>query len=82
MSDSRLCNLHLAEGREEPCPGAACAFWEAGGAVVEPGCAFDRVSLELEGRPHVARWLLGIRRELEGGRRIAQSAFLPPGLHD
>ena len=63
---------------------------EEGGAIIEPGCAFDRVRFEFEDRPELARWLLGIRHTLERGRddaelasaRSSLIAFLPPGLHD
>ena len=90
MSSRPLCTLHVVLGREEECPGAACPFWEVGGAVVPPGCSFERASLQLESRPGVARWLLGIRSELEQARtdeeieevRSALNAVLPPGLHD
>jgi hypothetical protein len=84
------CALHLATGREEECPGRDCAFWEDGGAVVEPACIFERVRLELDGRPAVAQWLLAIRNELESARtpeetrRIGSqlNAILLPGLHE
>jgi hypothetical protein len=90
MNGNSLCALHLAAGRREACPGPDCAFWEAGGAVVEPACGFERVRLELEGRPAVARWLLGIRETVENARSPADlaaawsalGAFLPPGLHE
>jgi hypothetical protein len=90
MNRPPLCSLHLAAGRREDCPGEACAFWEDGGAVVEPGCTFERVRFEFAGRPDVARWLLGVRYSLESARdsvtvaraRNALNAFLPPGLHD
>jgi hypothetical protein len=85
-----LCALHLALGEREACPGAGCAFWEDGGAVVEPACAFDRVRLELHARPDVARWMLGLRDSLESARSAAEIAqarsalncVLPPGLHE
>jgi len=85
-----LCALHLATGRREECPGESCAFWEGGGALVEPGCVFERSSFEFAGRPGVARWLLGIRESLERARNSAEASqarralngFLPPGLHD
>lgn len=85
-----LCALHLALGERDACPGAACAFWEDGGAVVEPGCAFDRVRLEFHARPDVARWMLGVRQSLEDARsaedvakaRSAVNEVLPPGLHE
>jgi hypothetical protein len=83
MNGRPLCDLHFATGAKEECPGADCAFWE------DEGCVFERVSFEFEGRPDVARWLLGIRRELEGARGVEPAgargglhAFLPPGLRD
>lgn len=81
MNERALCNLHNAVGDLEECPGADCAFWEDG------ACVFEPVSFEFEGRPGVARWLLGIRRQLENARgtestsaRGGVGAFLPPGL--
>jgi hypothetical protein len=90
MQTSSLCALHLALGEREACPGTACAFWDEGGAVVESGCAFDRVRLEFHARPDLARWLLGVRRSLEDARseedvtraRNAINCVLPPGLHE
>jgi hypothetical protein len=90
MNGQPICALHLATGNQEACPGTACAFWEDGGAVVEPGCAFERVRLELDGRPDVARWLLKLRYDLENARsademrriRSSLNEVLPPGLHE
>jgi hypothetical protein len=90
MQTSPLCALHLALGEREACPGPACAFWEEGGAVVDSGCSFDRVRLEFYARPHLARWLLGVRRSLEAARSVedvtrarnAINCVLPPGLHE
>ncbi len=90
MRTNSLCALHLAVGAREACPGAACAFWEDGGAVVEPACAFDRVRLEFHARPNVARWMLSLRHSLESARsaeevaraRSALNGVLPPGLHE
>ena len=83
MSERPLCALHYATGAKEECPGAQCAFWE------DDGCVFERVKFEFEDRPDVARWLLGIRRELETGREVEPAqmrnglqAFLPPGLRN
>jgi hypothetical protein len=80
---STLCDLHLARGDREECPGTDCAFWEDG------GCVFERVKFEFAARPDVAGWLLGIRRELESAResestrpRGGVQAVLPPGLRD
>jgi hypothetical protein len=90
MNTRPLCALHLATGRKEECPGSACAFWEEGGAVVESGCVFDRVRLEFDARPDVARWLLALRHDLENAQsaeerrqiRSGVNQLLPPGLHE
>jgi hypothetical protein len=90
MDDRPICTLHLATGNREECPGSACAFWEEGGAVIDEGCVFDRVRLELEPRPDVARLLLGLRYDLENAEsaaeirriRVGLNAVLPPGLHE
>jgi hypothetical protein len=84
------CALHLATGNSEECPGPACAFWEEGGAVVQSGCALERVRLEFDARPDVARWLLKLRYDLENARsaeemrriRSSLNEVLPPGLHE
>jgi hypothetical protein len=90
MNGTQLCALHLATGNREECPDSACSFWEDGGAVVESGCVFDRVRLELAARPDVARYLLKLRYDLERARsaddlrRVSSSLneVLPPGLHE
>lgn len=84
------CALHLSAGDIEECPGPACAFWEEGGAVVTGGCVFERVRLEFDARPDVARWLLRLRYDLENARtaeetrriRSGLNEVLPPGLHE
>ena len=83
MNERPLCDLHYATGAKEECPGADCAFWE------DDGCVFERVRFEFEARPDVARWLLGIRRELESAQEVEPAhprdglhAVLPPGLRD
>jgi hypothetical protein len=88
MPDRSLCSLQLAVGEREPCPGDSCAFWEAEAPDGGGRCPFESVRLELEARPAVSRWLLGLRRELEQSRsaeeqlrvRSALNALLPPGL--
>jgi hypothetical protein len=90
MKDHTLCALHLATGTRDECPAEACAFWEDGGAVVESGCIFERVRLEFEARPDLARWLLQLRYDLENARSLNErrrigsrlNAVLPPGLHE
>jgi len=75
MNGRPLCDLHSAVGKLEECPRGECAFWEDG------SCAFEDVRFEFEGRPDVARYLLGIRGELEAARTGPQD-LLPPGLRD
>jgi hypothetical protein len=79
MHGRQDCRLHLALGRQERCPDSACAFWEEGGAVVEPGCAFERVRVDIESRPE-----LEAARDEEDRRRVraALNQVLPPGLHE
>lgn len=90
MNGTPACALHHAHGRVEPCPGSECPFWERGGAVVQPGCAFERLGVELESRPGIASWLLEIRTTLESARTVEERAaahravqeLLPPGLRE
>jgi hypothetical protein len=82
-----LCDLHNAIGNVQECPRGWCAFWERGGAVVEPGCAIRRMALDLS-NVELAYYLLDLRRALEAVRsaedaRAAERAFgqvRPPGL--
>jgi hypothetical protein len=60
------CSLAYALDQLEPCPGAACAFWET--SPGQEGCAFAAVEAELRREPAVARMLLRKRRELEAAR--------------
>jgi hypothetical protein len=62
---SRLCRLQDAVHRIEMCPGTRCPFWEEGGPIVEPGCAFERINLELHAQPELAHQLLEMRKMLE-----------------
>jgi hypothetical protein len=59
---SRLCRLDVLSGRIQLCTGAACPFWEPGGAVLEGRCAFELV--DFEGRPALAAELLRVREQL------------------
>jgi hypothetical protein len=63
----RLCSLSVVAGNDERCPRNWCAFWERGGAVVEPGCGIDRLGIRIDD-PQLARYLLDLRRELEAVR--------------
>jgi hypothetical protein len=83
-----LCHLYSAEGRSEECLESGCSFWEPGTAVLEPGCALERLGLprELERNPQLVHWLLKVRTRLdERHEREEQRQFLmplPPGLRD
>jgi hypothetical protein len=68
----RLCRLERIRGRVEACPEDHCPFWEPGGAVVEGGCAFERVGLRVD--PELANWLLEIRATLESARTRAEQS--------
>lgn len=74
---ARLCALEGAAGRVERCPGAACPFWEEGGAVIEAGCAIERLAVNLS-NPQLAQQLRELRMELDLARRggIAPSRSL------
>ena len=65
--ETKLCSLTVAVGNDAECPRGWCAFWETGGAVVEPGCAIERLGVDLSD-PLLARYLLNLRRELESIR--------------
>jgi hypothetical protein len=65
----RFCSLSVAAGEDAECPRGWCAFWETGGAVVEPGCAIERMGVDLR-EPQLARYLLDLRRELESARDV------------
>ena len=74
------CSLRDAVGEHERCPGSPCAFWEAGGAVVEAGCAVERLGVPVQRQRDLARHLLDLRLRLEGVRteveqRAAQRRF-------
>lgn len=66
------CTLRSAVGERELCPGAGCAFWEPGGAVVEPGCAIERLGIPVQGHHDLARHLLDLRLRLEEARDEAE----------
>ncbi len=68
----KYCALSEAVGNDEECPRAWCAFWERGGAVVEPGCAIERLGLDLANR-ELARHLLDLRRALDGERSAEEA---------
>jgi hypothetical protein len=65
--ETRFCSLSVAAGEDAECPRGWCAFWETGGALVEPGCAIERLGVDVRD-PQLARYLLDLRRELESVR--------------
>jgi hypothetical protein len=64
--------LGAETGAIESCPQARCAFWEAGGAVVEGGCVIERLGLDVR-RPDVAGYLLETRKRLEEARDLSEA---------
>jgi hypothetical protein len=83
----KLCALSATLGTAEECPRAWCPFWEAGGAVAEPGCAVERLGIDVTNR-ELARHLLNLRHALETARdegeaeiaRRELDALVPPDL--
>jgi hypothetical protein len=60
-------NVHSASsigrlGESRSAPETECPFWA-------DGCGFERIGLQVWGRPLFASWMLAIRRGLESGRR-------------
>ncbi len=70
----KLCSLRLAAGGRELCPGATCAFWEEGGAILQPGCAIERLGIPLAQQPALARHLLELRLAIDEARTDAERA--------
>ena len=67
-----LCSLREAVGEHERCPGDPCAFWEPGGAVVEAGCAIERLGIPVRRQRDLARHLLDLRLRVEEARSDAE----------
>ena len=86
----KLCRLERAVGREALCTFERCPFWEEGGAVVEGGCALERLGIDLDSSPGFAQWLLEMRHKLAEARTPEERAealrlfqeVLPPGLRE
>jgi hypothetical protein len=65
---SPTCTLRLAaHGVAEPCPRERCAFWEAGGAIIDGGCIIERLGIDV-GRPELTAYLLELREQLDEAR--------------
>ena len=68
----RTCTLRLAvTQREERCPGESCSFWEPGGAVVDGGCAIERLGFDVR-RDDIAAYLLELLEQLEQARDLEE----------
>jgi hypothetical protein len=68
----KQCSLREAVGEEELCPGSPCLFWEAGGAVVDPGCAIERLGVPVQKQRDLGRHLLDLRLRAEEVRTAAE----------
>jgi hypothetical protein len=85
--EEKLCSLSVVVGNDEACPHAWCAFWEKGGAVLDPGCAIERMGIDISD-PGVAGHLLDLRHQLETARdaeaadaaRRQLTAIAPPDI--
>ncbi len=70
----KKCSLHAAVGENVPCPGGDCAFWEDGGAIVEAGCAIERLGVPIDRRGELPRRLLDVRLAVETALSDAERA--------
>ena len=68
----KRCSLREAVGEQELCPGSSCLFWEKGGAVVEPGCAIERLGVPVKERRDLAIHLLELRIRADEVRTAAE----------
>ena len=83
MSSAAACDLHLALGRVDACPGHVCPFWRD-----DLGACAVRYLAQSERSPELAEWLLDLRRRLELAQDVGDleetrselEALLPPGL--
>jgi hypothetical protein len=71
LEATRLCQIAVVIGSGEACGEGRCPFWEPGGAALDGRCAVER--LDLDGRPEVAAWWLGVRERLECASTAAES---------
>jgi hypothetical protein len=72
LIEPKRCTLRAATGSEELCPQERCAFWEAGGAVVDGGCLIERLGVDVR-RPDLAAYLLETRKRLEEARDLSEA---------
>jgi hypothetical protein len=68
--EPRHCTVRFAARREtEVCPEDRCAFWEAGGAVLEGRCLVERLGIDVRDS-ELAGYLLEVRERLEQARDV------------
>jgi hypothetical protein len=65
--EPQLCTLSRALGSVEECPRAWCAFWDQGGAIIEPHCSIERLGLDLSNLD-LAAYILELRQALDTAR--------------
>ena len=63
---ARSCMLARCAGFENACS-ERCPFWESGGAVLDAGCALERILPEPDWTPELAQHWLRIRDRLYSG---------------
>jgi hypothetical protein len=71
--EQNVCVLHYSVGRTEACPGKTCAFWDRG------SCALTSLRSDLPDNPNLARFLLGLRAQIEGEPQLGLADL--PGLN-
>ena len=70
----KRCGLRAGIEEHELCPGPECPFWEEGGAILESGCAIERLGVPIARQPELAHLLLGLRTSIEEARTQAEEA--------
>ena len=74
QSDIHHCELQMAAGRVEACPGAGCPFWDDG------GCVIAALRPDFEQDPELTQLLLALRSRLARPKHRAWAPLrlLPP----
>jgi len=72
---AKRCELRAAALDEhELCPGSDCVFWEEGGAIIEAGCAIERLGVPIRRDSELARLLLELRLAVDETRSAVERA--------
>ena len=73
QSEPKQCTLRLvARGEVAICPEERCAFWEAGGAVLNGNCFVERLGIDVEDAD-LAAYLLEALERLERARDLSEA---------